>query len=528
MKFRLSARWVWQMAWRDARHQRNRLSLMLAALAVGVAAMVLLDLLNSGLQREIHSRARDLLGADMVVNASRKPEPAFQRVLDSLPQPKTETADMASMVMFLPDSTSRLIRLVAYGPGFPFYGKLETEPAQASELLQHGGYALLDESLAVQYGVSAGESLKLGNNVFRISGVVRRQPGGGGVLSTLTPAVYISLADLSRTGLVQFGSRVEYHVYIKTSTVEEAEKLATFLRSLARRYGYGFDDVAEQRRELGRAFESVYRFFSLLAFVALLLGGVGIAASAHLYAAEKRADVAMLRVIGAPGKAAFFIYFFQMLVLGLLGSVFGAGLGLGLYLLTPLVLSDLLPIELNLMISWGALLRGFLLINPFGRVFGLAPYGGAFCTSVGCAPPRLSRGKGAFQSPLNGANYGCCFSLLIGLAANPESNNLFVFYGRPGRGFSLFVCTCADVACAGAKIFSGFGTVCVASCPFGIVSPGQSNRLTYHNAGLKCIFALHHKRHRTKSAEPGGVYRKHQPIEHHHVRYTNPSKRPFG
>lgn len=373
MKFRLPAIWIMRMAWRDARHQRTRLTLTLAALVAGVAAMVLLDLLNSGLQREIHDNARELLGADMVINASRKPEPALQRVFDSLPQPKATEANMASMVLFLPDSSSRLIRLTAYDRGFPFYGKLETVPEQAATRIHQGKFALLDEALALQYETRVGDSIKLGNTIFRIAGVVRRLPGGGGVLSTLTPSVYIALTNLDSTGLVQFGSRVDYQIYFKTSTEKETGQLAGFLRPLARRYGHGFDDVAERRRELGRAFESVYRFFSLLAFAALMLGGMGIAASVHLYAAEKRLDAAMLRVIGAPGKAAFFIYFFQILVLGIAGSLAGVLLGLGLYLLTPLLLQDLLPVELSLFVSWPALTRGFVLGLLLSALFSAWP-----------------------------------------------------------------------------------------------------------------------------------------------------------
>lgn len=360
-QMRFNPYWVMRMAWRDGRQQKSRLMLMLAALVAGVAAMVLLDLLNSGLQREINDNARELLGADMVVNASRLPEPELQRVFDSLPYPKAQEADMASMVMFMRDKSVRLIRLVAYSDEFPFYGEIETLPENAREILRSGGHALIDESLAVQYEVSSGDSIKLGQATFRVAGVVRKLPGGGGVLSTLTPSVYISLSDLDATRLVQFGSRVDYRIYFKTDDEARAEKLKAFLEPLVRKYGHGFDDVAERRRELGRAFESVYRFFSLLAFVALVLGGIGIAASVQLYATEKRQDVAMLRCLGVPGTRAFFIYFIQLMVLGILGSLTGVLMGMALYQLAPVVIGSLIPVKLSLFISWYVVAKGFLL-----------------------------------------------------------------------------------------------------------------------------------------------------------------------
>lgn len=372
-QMRFNPYWVMRMAWRDGRQQKSRLMLMLAALVAGVAAMVLLDLLNSGLQREINDNARELLGADMVVNASRLPEPELQRVFDSLPYPKAQEADMASMVMFMRDKSVRLIRLVAYSDEFPFYGEIETLPENAREILRSGGHALIDESLAVQYEVSSGDSIKLGQATFRVAGVVRKLPGGGGVLSTLTPSVYISLSDLDATRLVQFGSRVDYRIYFKTDDEARAEKLKAFLEPLVRKYGHGFDDVAERRRELGRAFESVYRFFSLLAFVALVLGGIGIAASVQLYATEKRQDVAMLRCLGVPGTRAFFIYFIQLMVLGILGSLTGVLMGMALYQLAPVVIGSLIPVKLSLFISWNAVAKGFLMGVLLTAIFSAWP-----------------------------------------------------------------------------------------------------------------------------------------------------------
>ncbi|MDW8331427.1 MAG: FtsX-like permease family protein [Cyclobacteriaceae bacterium] len=365
--------WIGRTAWRDARHQKRRLILMLSALVSGVAAMVLLDLLNTGLQRQINDNARELLGADMVVNASRLPEPELQKIFDSLPNPKAQEADMASMVMFMRDKSVRLIRLVAYSEAFPFYGELETIPENARATLLEKGNALIDESLATQFKVNPGDTIKLGQALFRITGVVKKLPGGGGVMSTLTPSVYISFADLEATRLIQFGSRVDYRIYFKAENDKEAERLKSFLQPVVRKYGHGFDDVAERKRELGRAFESVYRFFSLLAFVALVLGGVGIAASAHVYATEKRQDVAILRCMGVSGQAAFFIYFLQFLVLGLLGSVAGVVIGTGLYQLTPVLLNDLLPVELKLTISWNSVARGLLLGLMLAAVFAAWP-----------------------------------------------------------------------------------------------------------------------------------------------------------
>jgi putative ABC transport system permease protein len=163
--------------------------------------------------------------------------------------------------------------------------------------MKTGRYAMMDESLASQYQVSSEDSIKVGNKIFKMAGVVTKIPGGGGLTSTLAPAVYISLDALDSTGLVQFGSRVGYSLYIKTRSDIETNKLIERIKPLSKKIGFGYETVQARRDGLGQGLKSVYRFFSLLAFVALVLGCIGVASSVHIYAREKRDDVAILRCI---------------------------------------------------------------------------------------------------------------------------------------------------------------------------------------------------------------------------------------
>ena len=88
---------------------------------------------------------------------------------------------------------------------------------------------MLDETLASQFEVSSGDSVRIGNGVFTVSGTVSKIPGGGGIMASFTPSVYISMNELDSTGLVQFGSRVNYKQFFKVSSDEELDKtLKTF------------------------------------------------------------------------------------------------------------------------------------------------------------------------------------------------------------------------------------------------------------------------------------------------------------
>ncbi len=369
----LTDRWVWQMAWRDARHNVSRLFLFVASLMTGIAAVVALDSLNYSLQQDIDANARALLGADLVVEGEKPYSPELQVAFDTLELPQATEVDMASMVLFLHNEQSRLIRLVAMEGDFPFYGKIETTPADAYEKMKRGGFAMLDETLASQYAASPGDSVRLGNSVFEIAGVVTRIAGGGGLMSTFTPSVYIARKDLDSTGLVQFGSRVDYKYYYKVASSARLERIVDELRRTFRHNGYGFETVERRKEGLGRGFGSVYRFFSLLAFVAVILGSMGVASSVHIYARQKREEVAVLRCIGSSGWQAFNIFFIQIFILGIIGSILGSLLGLGIQQVIPFFVRDIIPFEMGFAVSWQSLLLGVTIGAIVSVLFSILP-----------------------------------------------------------------------------------------------------------------------------------------------------------
>lgn len=366
-------RWVWLMAWRDARHNFSRLFLFMTSLITGIAAVVALDSLNYTLQNDIDRNAKELLGADLVINSDKKFNKELETAFDSLELQHASEADMASMVLFLNNNQSRLIRLVALSGPFPFYGKIETLPANAYRKLSEGKFAMLDETLASQFEVSSGDSVRIGNGIFTVSGTVSKIPGGGGIMASFTPSVYISMSELDSTRLVQYGSRVNYKRLFKVDSDSQLESTLDILDPLIKKYGHSYETVAKRKEGLGKGFLSIYRFFSLLAFVALILGCIGVASSVHIYAREKREEVAVLRCVGSSGWQAFNIFFIQIFVLGIVGSILGSLLGIGIQQVLPLFIKDLVPFDIGFTLSWNSLLMGLAIGTLVSVLFSILP-----------------------------------------------------------------------------------------------------------------------------------------------------------
>lgn len=387
--------WVWKMAFRDARNNTGRLFLFVASVIIGIAALVSINSFNENLQRSIDDQAKDLLGADFVLRTNKGFEPEVLSAVDSVQAEKAIEADLASMVMFNTSTPGvRLVRIVAIQGDFPFYGELETLPENAAELMRSEPYAMMDQNLMSQYDVSGDDSVKIGKMMFKVAGEVVKIPGGGGIQSTFTPSVYIDYKYLDSTGLVQYGSRIDYKRYFKTDSKEGTELGLEIIKPVAKKYGHSVETVEGRKENLGEGFQNLYRFFNLLAFVALILGCIGVASSVHIYVKEKRESVAVLRCIGTSGWQAFNIFFIQASVTGIIGSFIGVLLGTGIQYVLPILLSEFIPLELDIQLAWGAIIEGLLLGVIISILFSALPL-----ISIRFIPP-LSVLRSSFE-PLN-------------------------------------------------------------------------------------------------------------------------------
>ena len=128
-----------------------------------------------------------------------------------------------------------------------------------------------------------------------------------------------------------------------------------------------------RKRDTSRSWQILTKFLSLISFIALLLGCVGVASAIHIYVREKINSVAILRCLGAKGSQAFLIYLIQIVVIGFLGSLAGAALGTIIQQILPIALKDFLPMDITTSISWTAIGQGLLLGIVISFLFALLP-----------------------------------------------------------------------------------------------------------------------------------------------------------
>jgi putative ABC transport system permease protein len=365
--------WLFRMAWRDGRASLKRLVLFMSAIVLGIAALVSIQNFGRTLEETISGQSRELMGSDYLIDSDHPANERVQGIIDSLGGTQSREISFVSMALFPAREGSKLIRVRAMEGGYPFYGHLRTQPESAASDYQTTGAALVDATMMLQFGLEAGDSIKIGQKVFRIGGRLLEAPGNTVVSTSVAPAVWIPYHTLDATGLVQTGSRLEYNYYFKAPPGTDLEVLYDRLDPVLDAEDADMDLHTDTSQRLGRRFENVGRFLKLVAFIALLLGCLGIASSVHIYMKEKRAFIAVLKCMGATRKQAFLIFLIQIAGIGLLGGILGSSLGLVLQQIFPRLVQDFLPVELEWATHWGPVFLGIGLGLLMAVLFGLLP-----------------------------------------------------------------------------------------------------------------------------------------------------------
>ena len=373
MKFTLLDGWAWKMAWRESRSTGKRLLLFISSIVLGVAALVAINSFGYNLERAVNEQAKSLLGADLVITHRQPFSQETEELFGSWGGEQSREARLASMVYFPESDGTRLVEIRALEGGFPYYGALVTSPPEAAERFRKGPYALVDDRMMLQFDVEVGDPVKIGAFHFTVAGKLQRIPGETMTETLIVPRVYIPLDYLSQTELVQFGSRVSYRNAFRFGPMTDVEQLleeaaphleSQHLRSIT---------VEDRKRRLGRSMENLYRFLSLVGFIALLLGGIGVASAIHIHIKQRLNTVAILRCLGASSKQASTIYLIQAAVMSLAGAAAGVLLGIGIQNLMPLVVREFLPVAISFEVSWRAVWQGLVMGLGIGLLFALLP-----------------------------------------------------------------------------------------------------------------------------------------------------------
>jgi putative ABC transport system permease protein len=139
--------------------------------------------------------------------------------------------------------------------------------------------------------------------------------------------------------------------------------------------GWDIRSSANASPQLERNIDRFTQYLVLVGLAALLVGGVGVANSTRHYLDHKFSVIATLKSLGATATQVIAVYFIQVLLLALLGT----GIGLGLGALMPFAIAAafgaMIPLPLAPSLHPGELLIGLLYGLLTAVAFALGPLG---------------------------------------------------------------------------------------------------------------------------------------------------------
>ncbi len=270
-------------------------------------------------------------------------------------------------------SGTRLVQVAAVEGGYPFYGEIRTEPAAAWRELPQGHRVVVDPSLLTALNARLGDTLALGEGRFVISGSIVSAPGNVGVRTAFGPRIYIAARDLPGTRLLGFGSRAEYEAFVRLPTGVSPQALAERYRPLLLPERVRVRTVAEDQANLNDALGRLTGYLGLVGLIALLLGGIGVASGVVVFIRQRLDTIAVLRCLGASAGRVLAIYAAEAAAMGLAGSALGAAIGMLAQRLLPGLLAGLLPVDVRLVVSPGAVALGLGMGLWVALIFALIP-----------------------------------------------------------------------------------------------------------------------------------------------------------
>lgn len=340
---------AWFMALRYMREARGQTTLILAAVAVGVAVIVFLSALIDGLQSSLIEKTlgaqahvtleipreapRALVLETPTVAVARRTQPTSQRLrsIDAWPVVLADAERTAGVVAASP---------MVVGAGFAVRGDAKdpvvvrgVEPERFVAILDvrkrlragrfdvGGGQVALGQALADDLGVGLGDKIRLttsegAEDVVTVAGLFSL-----GVEAVDRTWVLTSLRHAQALYALPGGATT---IELKVDDVFAAERTAAELHERT-----GLDAVSWMKRnaDLLQGLTAQSNSKAMIQFFVVLAVALGIASVLIVSVVQKSREIGILRAVGTAPRRILAIFLVQGGVLGLAGSFLGSALG---------------------------------------------------------------------------------------------------------------------------------------------------------------------------------------------------------
>jgi putative ABC transport system permease protein len=359
------------LAFKSLKHRGIRSWLTMLGIFIGIAAVVSLISLGSGLSDAITGQFSDLAPDRLVIqNAETGFGPPGSTAVKKLNSHDLSVIESVSNIDLV---VPRLVRVVnveynrvsvlSYAGSIPesdegtdfIYSSFSVE-AQEGRLLRPsdtGKIVLGNDFISYdQFGkrVRVGSKLSINGQDFEVIGILQKTG-----TFTINSVILINEEDLRDA--LDIGDEYDL-IVVQVDSEKNTARVASSLEDRLRRdrdLDEGKEDFSVNTPQ--QALESINTILSIInlvvvgiAAISLFIGGIGIANTMYTSVLERRKEIGIMKAVGARNSDILGIFVFEAGLLGLAGGIIGSIIGLGLAFLVTFIVSIAAP-GLNLSVS---------------------------------------------------------------------------------------------------------------------------------------------------------------------------------
>ncbi len=354
---------AWSLARRGLDWRFKGLRLLLVCLVLGTAALSAIGTLTGAIERELQTRGREMLGADLEFTLAARQPSADERASIAAMGEVSEGARLQAMAVRVggPPSSDAAgasnatpVELKAVDGKWPLYGRFTLADGSAAGAPQ-GLSAWIAPGVADRLDVKVGDKIQVGKAVLTVGGVIGGEPDRLAEGFALGPTIIVSKAALAASALVQPGSMVRTKLRVKLPANADPVALGEGIKARYPLAGYEVRTREKASPGLDRFVSRMGQFLVLVALAALAIAGIGIGNGVNSYLEARRNSIATLKILGASSGDIARIFLLQLAAASSLAILGGLAVGISVTPLLGQALKGLLPIEPGLVIDVRAL-----------------------------------------------------------------------------------------------------------------------------------------------------------------------------
>jgi putative ABC transport system permease protein len=367
-----------RLAWRGLRNNRRFSLFFVLNLVLGLSGFLTLDAFKASVTASLAERSRQVLTADLAVSSRRAITDDELSIVRAALDPRAKEMQVLTMYSMVASSaTSRLAELVVIPEPYPFYGAIKLrqggliEGASPKDVVT-GSVLWMQPDLAAQLRAAPGDTLRIGEQHFRLGDLIEEDLAAGGRGFSLASRVIMGRSQLDSARLVQKGSTIFYQHLFQLPPGADAEGAAKELGRRLRAPDIRIVSHERASQTVGRLQGFLNDYLGLAALASLFLSALGAAYLFRSYFARRLKDIAILMSLGLNPGSARRVFLLQLSFLGAAGGLIAVLFSLLLLPVTIRFLAAFLAFPITPVLSPSSLAWA-MAIGVFGSLLTCAP-----------------------------------------------------------------------------------------------------------------------------------------------------------